>query len=196
MKRILRREHPLFDHSVGEFFVATEGCETVGRVAVLENTRYNSEHNIKSAHFFFFDAFENRRVTESLFDAAIAWAKGRGLDVLLGPMGFGGATGGGVLIDGFDHRAAMTMMAYNHPYYAGLLEGVGFEKYLDLYSAVIDASEFRLPERVGRVAQRVLARGNFKVLRFKSKARTQTDRPGYRKGVQSIRASASGDLLV
>ncbi len=31
VKRILRSEHPLFDHSFGEFFVATEGRETVGQ---------------------------------------------------------------------------------------------------------------------------------------------------------------------
>ena len=111
----MRREHPLFDHSFGEFFVATEGRETVGRLAVLENTRYNSEHNIKSAHFYFVDAYEDYRVIESLFDAAIDWAKLRDLDVLLGPMGLAGAPGGGVLTDSYDHRAAMTMMAYTPP---------------------------------------------------------------------------------
>ncbi len=117
----------------------------------------------------FFDSYEDSWIARALFDTAIDWAKRRGLGLILGPMGFGGATGGGALIDGFEHRAAMTMMTYNHPYYAGLLAGVGFEKHLDLYSALIDAERFHLPDRVRRVAERVLTRGNFKVLRFKNR---------------------------
>jgi hypothetical protein len=62
------------------------------------------------------------------------------------------------------------MMNWNPPCYEKLIEGAGFTKHFDAYSARLDASTFRLPERVKSVADKVVARGRFAVLRFSSKA--------------------------
>jgi hypothetical protein len=99
----------------------------------------------------------------------LAWTRGEGLEMLRGPMLLGGASGSGVLVEGFERRAAMTMMPYNHAYYAGLLEGLGFRKHVDLYSMDMPPDRFRLPERVSEMAEKVLQRGRFRVLRFRSK---------------------------
>jgi hypothetical protein len=74
-----------------------------------------------------------------------------------------------VLVDGFEHRAAMTMMGYNPPYYVRLLERLGFRPHQNLYSARLDVGSFRLPERVRGAAEKVLARGRFRVLEFRRK---------------------------
>ena len=71
--------------------------------------------------------------------------------------------------EGFEHRAAMTMMPYNYPYYARLLESLGFRKHVDLFSMDLPPAGFQLPERVRAVAEKVLARGRFRVLLFRSK---------------------------
>jgi hypothetical protein len=71
--------------------------------------------------------------------------------------------GGGVLIEGFQHRAAMTMMPYNHDYYGRHYEAAGFSKNFDLYSLNADPAEFRLPERIVSLAERVRERGRFQV---------------------------------
>jgi hypothetical protein len=81
----------------------------------------------------------------------------------------GGVSGSGVLIQGFEHRAAMTMMPYNYPYYPRLLEGLGFRKHVDLLSMDLPPAGFKLPERVSAAAQKVLARGRFRVLLFTRK---------------------------
>ena len=94
----------------------------------------------------------------------------RGLDRLIGPFGLGGSTGNGILVEGFEHTAAMNMMNWNPPYYARLLEGLGFTKHFELYSAHLDTATFRLPDRVRSVADHVVARGRFAVLRFSGKA--------------------------
>jgi len=102
-------------------------------------------------------------------EGALFLARRAGLAALVGPGGLGATAGSGVLVDGFEHRAAMTMMGCNFPYYATLLEQLGFQPHRHLYSARLDAGGFRLPERVRSVAEKVLARGRFRVLEFRSK---------------------------
>ena len=170
VRALIERKHPFFEHSSGDFFIVRRDSRVCGRIAVMENTRYNRQHSMRSAHFYFFDFIDDGDVARSLVMAAADWARSRKLDILIGPMGFGGLTGGGVLIDGFNSRAAMTMMSYNHPYYRTYLEQNSFAKFIDQYSAYLDPGSFELPARVERLARRVLERGRFKVLRFKRKA--------------------------
>lgn len=170
MRRILSRRHPYFEHSQAEFLLTRRGPRVVARAAALENTRYNAHQKSRCAHFYFFDAEDDPEAVGRLFDAVRSWARGRGLDTLIGPFGFGGSTGNGILVEGFEHTAAMNMMSWNPPYYARLLEGVGFAKHFDAFSAYLDTSTFKLPGRVRSVADHVIARGRFTVLRFSSKA--------------------------
>jgi hypothetical protein len=170
MRRILLRRHPFFEHSQAEFYLARRAGRVVGRLMALHNTRYNEHQHQRGAHFYFFDAEDDAEASSGLFDAARSWARGRDLDTLMGPFGLGGSTGNGILVEGFEHTAAMTMMNWNPPCYAKLIEGAGFTKHFDAYSARLDASTFRLPERVKSVADKVVARGRFAVLRFSSKA--------------------------
>jgi len=46
-----REKHPFFEHSTGEFFIATRDNQDIGRLAVFENTRYNQYHESKVAQF-------------------------------------------------------------------------------------------------------------------------------------------------
>ncbi len=170
MRRILSRRHPYFEHSYAEFFLVRRGPRVVARVAALENTQYNAHQKSKCAHFYFFEAEDDPEAATQLFETVRSWARDRGLDTLIGPFGLGGSTGNGILVEGFEHTAAMNMMNWNPPYYIRLLEGVGFAKSFDLYSAHLDTSTFKLPERVRSVADHVIARGRFTVLRFSSKA--------------------------
>jgi hypothetical protein len=169
IRAILGRRHAFFSHSDGEFFVALRAGEPVARIAALENRRDNTRHRRKEARFYFFEAVDDAEVVNRLFGAGCDWAAGRGLDTIAGPLGFSSMTGGGILVDGFEHRAAMTMMGYHLPYYRALIEGEGFEKRLDLYSAYLDAVEFRLPERIQRVAEIALKRGRLRVAEFGSR---------------------------
>ncbi len=169
MKNILKKKHPFFLHSEGEFFLAKSGDKTTGRICVVSNVRYQKEHNRKCAHFFFLDAEEDTGVFKILLDAAASWAKKRGLEYLDGPLLFGGAYGSGVLVKGFEQSAPMTMMPYNYPYYGEIIESLGFTKFFDTYGTDISPDKFVLPERIKRLAEKVLERGRFKVMDFKTK---------------------------
>ena len=161
-------EHPFYQHSQAAFFLALEGDEVVGRIAVLDNARYNRYTDEHTAFFYHFDVVDDRDVSRALFDAAFDWARGRGLDLLWGPKGFMAADGQGLLIEGFEHRPALGI-PYNYPYYGELLEDAGFEKQLDFISCYIDR-QMDVPGRFLEVAEKVKRRRGFRTVRFHSKA--------------------------
>lgn len=169
MRQILKKKHPFFLHSDGEFFLARENGTTVGRICVVANTRYQKEHNRKCAHFFFLDAEENEEVFKSLLDTSAEWAREQNMEYLDGPMLFGGAYGSGLLIKGYEHQAPMTMMPYNYAYYRTMVENLGFIKLFDTFGTDISPGNFTPPEKVTRLAKKVLERGRFKVMKFKTK---------------------------
>jgi len=161
-------KHPFYQHSQAAFFLALEEGEVVGRVAVLDNARYNRYRDEQTAFFYHFDVVDDRRVSRALFDAAFDWARGRGLDLLWGPKGFMAADGQGLLVEGFEHRPALGI-PYNYPYYGELLEDAGFEKQLDFVSCLIDR-EIDISNRFLEVADKVRRRRGFRVVRLHTKA--------------------------
>jgi hypothetical protein len=164
-----RKKHPFFEHSEADFFLAVRDGEVVGRICAGENKPFNEYHKTKKAQFYFFDAIDDLEVARALFIAAFDWARARGMDTLIGPKGLSPFDGYGILIEGFEQRQMMTMMNYNYDYYPKLVEVLGFEKEVDFVSCYLPSEAFKIPERVERVAKRVMARGNLWVKHFKSK---------------------------
>jgi GNAT superfamily N-acetyltransferase len=163
------RRHPFYQHSEAAFFLALEGDEVVGRIAVLDNARHNEYHGKRTAFFYHFDAVNDRDISRALLDAAFDWARGRGLDLMWGPQGFLATDGKGLLVEGFEHRPAMGI-PYNYSYYGELLEDAGFEKQLDFISCYVDRQMTVLPSRFLEVAEKVKRRRGFRSVRFQTKA--------------------------
>jgi GNAT superfamily N-acetyltransferase len=164
-----RKKHPFFEHSDADFFLALRDGKVVGRICAGENKRFNDYHKTKKAQFYFFDAIDDLDVAKALFDAAFDWARQRGLDTVIGPKGLSPFDGYGVLVEGFEHRQMMTMMNYNYDYYPKLIEALGFEKEVDFVSCYLPSDAFKIPERVEKIAKRVMERGKLSVKNFKSK---------------------------
>jgi hypothetical protein len=168
IRMMLDRRHPFFDRGHARFFLARRGSRAVGTIAAIDNVAYNEFHNLKRGHYHFFDCLDDREVSHALFQAVFDWLRSRGMEEVVGPFGFG-FMGMGALVDGFEHRAVMTMMSYNHPYYGPAIEAEGFVKHRDQLSMFIDAKAFRLPDKVRRVAEIAMKRGSFEVPAFRSK---------------------------
>ena len=164
-----RKKHPFYEHSDADFFLAIRDGKVVGRICAGVNKLFNEYHHAKQAQFYFFDAIDDLEVAQALFDAAFDWARQSGLDVMVGPKGLSPFDGYGLLEKGYEHRQMMTMMTYNYPYYPRLVEALGFEKEVDFVCCYLPADAFRIPERVERIAQRVLQRGNLWVKSFTTK---------------------------
>lgn len=164
-----RKKHPFFEHSEADFFIAVQEGKVVGRICAGNNKRFNEYHKTRNAQFYFFDAINDLEVARALFAAVEQWARERGLDTLIGPKGLSPFDGYGILVEGFEHRQMMTMMNYNFDYYPRLVEALGFEKEVDFVSCYLPAEAFKIPERVERIARRVIARGDLWVKQFQSK---------------------------
>jgi hypothetical protein len=158
-----RRRHPFYEHSTAEFLVAVRDGQVVGRLAVQENRRFNAHRRLRQAHFSLFECENDAEAAAALFARGFEWARGRGLNEIVGPRGLGALDGYGLLVDGFEHRAAMTMAPYNPAYYATLLEGQGFGKAVDYGSWYMDIATCRLPAHLHATAERARRRGHFQV---------------------------------
>jgi hypothetical protein len=164
-----RSKHPFFKHSDADFFTAVRDDIVVGRIAAIENKRFNEYQYKKQAQFYFFDCENDPEAARLLFETAFDWARQRGLNQIMGPKGLSAFDGYGILVDGFQYRNTMTMMNYNYPYYPELVEQNGFVKEVDFASFYLDNRKFQMPERVHRIVGRVMQRGTFQVKRFSSK---------------------------
>jgi GNAT superfamily N-acetyltransferase len=164
-----RKKHPFFGHSEADFFLAVRDGEVVGRICAGNNKPFNEYHKTKKAHFYAFEAPNDLEIARALFDSVIEWARERGLDTLIGPKGLSPFDGYGIQVEGFAQRQMMTMMNYNFDYYPKLVEAVGFEKEVDFVSCYLPADSFKIPERVEKIAKRVMERGDLKVKQFKNK---------------------------
>lgn len=164
-----KKKHPFHEHSDVEFFLAVRDSRDVGRIAVIENKPFNQYHNKKEANFYLFECENDMESATALFNAAFEWAKSRGLNLVVGPKGMGPLDGYGILTFGHEQRQTMTMLNYNHAYYQQLVEAQGFEKEVDFVSCYLPADKFKIPERVEKIAERVMQRGHLEVKRFKNK---------------------------
>lgn len=164
-----KNKHPFYEHSDADFFIAIKDGKDVGSIAALENKVYNKYQNKKTANFYFFETIDDQEVADALFRAVFDWAKERDLNQVVGPKGFGPLDGYGIMTEGFEHRQMMTMMNYNYDYYPRLMENLGFETEVDFMSCYIDGKVAMVPERVHRIAERILKRGHFEVVEFKNK---------------------------
>ncbi|MCC7118464.1 MAG: hypothetical protein IT310_08070 [Anaerolineales bacterium] len=164
-----RKKHPFYEHSDVEFFLAVRDGRDVGRIAAIENKPFNAYHREKTADFYFFECEDDPEAATALFNAVFEWSHARGLDTVVGPKGLGPLDGYGLQTLGQEHRQTMTMLTYNHAYYQNLVEAQGFEKEVDFVSCYLPADQFKIPERVEKIAERVMQRGNLRVKNFKNK---------------------------
>lgn len=164
-----RKRNPFFQHSDAAFYLAQdEAGEAIGRIAVLDNRHYNEYNHEKTAFFYLFECVDDLEVSRGLFNAAFEWARKRELNLIKGPKGFTALDGMGLLIKGFEYMPAMGI-PYNHAYYQKLVEDAGFLPDGDVVSGYLKP-EYRLPEKVRLVAERVQARLGLSVERFTSRA--------------------------
>jgi hypothetical protein len=153
-KKMLTR-HPFLEHGEVELYLAERAGRAVGRIAYVLNRLHNEVHGERTAFFGFFEVQDDREAAEALLLQAQERAHRAGMTVLRGPASFSSNEEWGLLVDGFDSIPS-TMMPYNPPRYAALLESLGFEKAKDLLAYYLDNPE--PPERMVAVAEKMAAR--------------------------------------
>jgi hypothetical protein len=161
------RRHPFWEFSERILFLARRGSETVGRIAGIVDRHYNQFHNEKMGIWGFFECIDDPGVAAALFSSVETWACEKGMTFLRGPLSPSANYEAGLLIEGFDYPPAL-MMAYNPPYYPGLVEACGFAKEKDLVSFLLDDT-CRIPEWMERLAERITQKKRIHIRLFRPK---------------------------
>jgi hypothetical protein len=147
------RRHPFWEFSERILFLARRGSETVGRIAGIVDRHYNQAHDEKMGIWGFFECADDPEAAAALFSSVETWVHYKGMTFMRGPLNPSTNYEVGLLIEGFNYPPAL-MMAYNPPYYPGLVESCGFTKEKDLLAFLIEGA-YRLPEWMDRLAERI-----------------------------------------
>lgn len=158
VRAYLDLKHPFYlgGRAERELFLVYRGNKPVGRVAAIINRAHNAFHGDRWGFFGFFECEEDPEAVRLLFQGVEEYLRNKGCDTLVGPTSPSTNYECGLLVEGFDSRPTV-MMPYNPPYYASLLEGVGFTKAKDLYAYWSPVHSASL-ERLRRFAQRIQER--------------------------------------
>lgn len=150
-----------FDFCEAQQFLAVKDGKTVGRVMAILNHKANDTWKVKQVRFGWIDFVDDIEVSSALLKAVEDWGKERGMESIVGPLGFTDFDPEGMLIEGFDRLATMVGI-YNFPYYPQHLEKLGFSKETDWVEYRLTIPE-ELPARYPLFAQSVIDKNHLRV---------------------------------
>jgi GNAT superfamily N-acetyltransferase len=106
----------------------------VGRIAAFYNRDDAAMEDQPTGGVGFFEAVNDQKLADLLFDAAREWLAARGMEAMDGPVNFGSRDAWwGLLVEGFEFQPLYTN-PYNPPYYIELFENYGFKNYFNQYT--------------------------------------------------------------
>ena len=159
-------KNPAFEFCESVYYMAYDEEKPVGRIAGIINHKVNEKCGKKSARFGFVDFIDNTEVSSALFNAVEKWAREKGMEEIIGPLGFTDMDPEGLLIEGYDQPGTMVAI-YNYPYYVNHITRLGYEKDNDWVEFKIYVPE-EIPVKHKRISDIVQAKYKLKVLKYNS----------------------------
>jgi len=161
--RTLRSDrNAAFEDCIAAYFLAYRDGKAVGRVAAIINARANEHWQKKVVRFGWFDFIDDYEVSSALLHTVEEWGRERGMDSIVGPMGFTDTDREGMLVEGFDSLATM-YANHNYDYYPRHIDHYGgFAKDNDYVEMLVRVPD-QIPEKIAKVAQIVEQRSGLRV---------------------------------
>jgi GNAT superfamily N-acetyltransferase len=170
---LLPSKNPAFDFCEAAIFMAYRDGKPVARVAGIINHQLNKMHGHKEARFGFIDFVDDHEASKAVMDAVENWARVKGMNKIIGPLGFTDMDHEGMLIEGFEELGTMATI-YNYPYYPQHLERLGYKKESDWMEFLMEVPE-EIPERYSRIANLVKDKFGLRVIKYKSRKRIKAE---------------------
>ncbi len=170
---LLPSKNPAFDFCEAAIFMAYRDGKPVARVAGIINHQLNKMHGHKEARFGFIDFVDDHEASTAVMDAVENWARVKGMNKIIGPLGFTDMDHEGMLIEGFEELGTMATI-YNYPYYPQHLERLGYKKESDWMEFLMEVPE-EIPERYSRIANLVKDKFGLRVIKYKSRKRIKAE---------------------
>ncbi len=166
MKALSKEHNPAFNFCEAAFWLAYRGKQCVGRIGAIINRLYNEKMNEDIGRFSRAEFIDDYEVSKALFSTAEQWLRNKGMKKILGPLGFNNLDNQGMLVEGFDHLAAVGSV-YHMPYYKKHMEQLGYEKEIDWIEFRLKITE--IPEKALRLNEVIQKRFGVKVIHFRNK---------------------------
>lgn len=163
-----KNKNAAFDFCEAEYYLALKEGKIVGRVAAIINHKANEKWKKKDVRFGWIDFIDDIEVSRALFEAVEEYGRKKGMNDIVGPLGFADMDPEGMLTWGFDKLGTMATI-YNYEYYPQHMEKLGgWEKdndYVEYYLVVPEKS----PEKYTKIAEMVEKRYNLHVRKLTKK---------------------------
>lgn len=144
------KRNPATEFCESALYLAYKYGKVVGRVAAIVNNKANTQWNHKEVRFGWYDFIDDREVSQALMEKVEEFGRARGMESVVGPLGFTDFDPEGMLVEGYDKEGTMALI-YNRPYYNDHVTAMGFEKDADWIEYRLKVPE-ELPDRILRVA--------------------------------------------
>ncbi|MBR0143538.1 MAG: N-acetyltransferase [Clostridia bacterium] len=139
-KKMFRPDYLYYDTCEAVFYNAYRDERIVGRISGILQKASNEKTGEKRVRFTRFDAIDDQEVASALFGAVEDWARSKGMNEVVGPLGFSDLEREGLLVEGFDQLSTFEEQ-YNADYYPRLVEAAGYRKEVDWLESRLYAPE-------------------------------------------------------
>ena len=168
MNTLSKDKNAAFEFCEAEYYLAYKDGKLAGRVAAIINHKANNKWGSQSVRFGWIDFIDDREVSKALLDAVEKYGREKGMEDVVGPLGFTDMDPEGMLVWGFDQLGTMPTI-YNYAYYPEHIEALeGFEvdnKYVEFKIMVPD----EVPEKYAKIAMMIEKRYNLHVRKLTKK---------------------------
>lgn len=142
-------KNPSFDHCEAVYYLAYKNGKIAGRVAGIINRSFIEIWKKKYARFCWLDFIDDEGVSAALLNKVELWAQSKGMEDLIGPMGFTTFEHQGMLIEGF-HELPTFLSTYNYNYYQKHIEKLNYNKEVDYVEYEVKSPD-SVPEKAVRL---------------------------------------------
>lgn len=163
---LFKKNHLYQDQSESVFFLAYQNKKVVGRISGILQLASNKKWNQKRVRFTRFDSIDNQEVADALFKRVEEWAKDKGMEEIVGPLGYSDFEREGLLIKGFEELSTFEEQ-YNFPYYQKLIEAYGFSKEVDWLERKIYYPK-EVDERIAKISERMMEKYKLSFAKIKN----------------------------
>ena len=170
---LLPTANPAFDFCEAVYFMAYKHGKPVGRIAGIINRQVNESHKKANARFGFIDFIDDHEVSAALLKAVEDWAREKGMNRIIGPLGFTDLDHEGMLVEGFDELSTMATI-YNYAYYPEHMEKLGYKKESDWVEFLMEVPE-GIPDKYNRIAEIVKKKFGLRVLKYTNRKRAKAE---------------------
>ncbi len=153
MRKILQGKGSfLFQSGPHAFYLAFEGKDVVGRIAVGVDTRRNALRGKKEGYVTLFECVDDDAVAHALFAHAEAWLLAQSMESIVGPVSpTNGDDFRGLLVENFTDPPFI-LTPYNPPYYERLFLNFGCTPYHIFLAFRYDLTRMSFTEALRAIA--------------------------------------------